>query len=773
MPGNYKRTSTRKSWSQEDMDKAIEAVKNNRMGWLLASKHFNVPQATLRRHYHSTPVNLGRFKPTFNKDMEKALVDRVLEFESRLFGFNTTEIRKLAFEFAEKLGLNHRFDKNEKIAGWDWLKGFRERNPNIALRAPEPTSAARARAFNKSQVSKFFALLEREVTANEIQPHRIFNMDESGLNTVQKPPKVFASKGKKQVGAVTSAERGEHFTVVACANAIGNFVPPALIIPRKNHKAEYFDGAPSGTLELCYPSGYMVGDLFFKWMRHFIGFVNASVTNKALLILDGHSSHKNIEALELAKSNGVIMLCLPPHCTHRMQPTDVSFFGPLQAYYDREMATWMKNHPGRTVGLYQVAQIFGRAYENAASVKNITSGFGKTGIFPFNPNIFPEEMYLPSEVTENELNNDEEPVASTSSQPELNNEDSSESTDAEEQIMENAADNSQEQIDFQATSRDVEGRPSSPSILLPNTVTHLSQHHNDNTEFQSQPILQESDSKQPHNAGDKINIIISPSEDATSTLNNPLSLQTLAANMVEQLLKDHDKNIPFQSLHTLLEPNSEKSTNAKEETRLLQTGILSATNCILNDISPLPKATGRLKAKRKVGGAQVFTSSPFMNDIKSTIQQKKEKENLKSLKQQKKVKRVIFEDDDVNYKPASKKLRSKRGPKRTKPDLDDDENLEKIPNMDPGPSSKKYRSTRSRKQTQPVILNDDDVLDDPYAHKDAEEEEDPACIYCNEMFSQSRPKEHWVKCQLCSNWCHTLCAGIPARKKHFVCELCS
>ncbi|XP_018572750.1 uncharacterized protein LOC108912073 [Anoplophora glabripennis] len=368
--------------------------------------------------------------------MEKAFVDHILEFENRLFGFNTTEIRKLAFELAARLGPSHRFDKNEKIAGWDWLKGFRERNPNISvrapeatsaardliknekiagwdwlkefrepnpnisLRAPEATSAARARAFNKHQVTKCFSLLEKQVTDNEIQPHRIYNVDESGLDTAQKPPKVFASKGKKQVGAVTSAER------------------------KKNHKAEYFDGAPSGTLELCYPTGYMVGDLFLKWLRHFVAFVNASVTNKVLLILDGHSSHKNIEALEFAKANGVIMLCLPPHCTRRMQPTDVAFFGPLQAYYDREMATWMKSHPSRTVGLYQVAQIFGKAYETAASVKNITSGFEKTGIYPFNPHIFSEDMYLPSEVTENELNNNDEPVASNSSQPQLNHEES-------------------------------------------------------------------------------------------------------------------------------------------------------------------------------------------------------------------------------------------------------------------------------------------------------------------------------------------------------------
>lgn len=115
MPGNYQRTSTRKSWSQEDMANAIEAVKKKKMGWLLASKQFNVPQHKQRFVViiiGSSPENLGRFKPTFNAEMEKALVDHVLDFEERFFGFNTTETRKFAYEFAEKLGLDHRFDKN-------------------------------------------------------------------------------------------------------------------------------------------------------------------------------------------------------------------------------------------------------------------------------------------------------------------------------------------------------------------------------------------------------------------------------------------------------------------------------------------------------------------------------------------------------------------------------------------------------------------------------------------------------------------------------------
>lgn len=133
-----------------------------------------------------------------------------------------------------------------------------------------------------------------------------------------------------------------------------------------------------------------------------------SSESKVILILDGHSSHKNLEALKFAKANGVLLLCLPPHCTHWMQPLDVSFFGPLDAYYNREMSTWLKAHPGRTVGLHQVAGIFGRAYGSAAWVGNIMSGFEKTGIYPLNAHVFPDHLFLPSEVTENVIESDDE-----------------------------------------------------------------------------------------------------------------------------------------------------------------------------------------------------------------------------------------------------------------------------------------------------------------------------------------------------------------------------
>jgi hypothetical protein len=61
-------------------------------------------------------------------------------------------------------------------------------------------------------------------------------MDETALSTVQKPQKVSARKGKHQVGAMTSAERGTNTTCICCMSAGGRFVPPLLVFRRLRFK---------------------------------------------------------------------------------------------------------------------------------------------------------------------------------------------------------------------------------------------------------------------------------------------------------------------------------------------------------------------------------------------------------------------------------------------------------------------------------------------------------------------------------------------------------
>jgi len=61
------------------------------------------------------------------------------------------------------------------------------------------------------------------VTENQLDASRIYNVDETGLSTVQKRTrKILAMKGKQQVGSVASGERGTTTTAVCCVSASGH-----------------------------------------------------------------------------------------------------------------------------------------------------------------------------------------------------------------------------------------------------------------------------------------------------------------------------------------------------------------------------------------------------------------------------------------------------------------------------------------------------------------------------------------------------------------------
>ncbi|KAJ0169726.1 hypothetical protein K1T71_014332 [Dendrolimus kikuchii] len=412
MVRNYKKTTNQHAWSSEAMKKAVQKVVSGEMGYKKASKALGVPQTTLERYVHRHRNNLsnieitkklGHYRTIFSQEQEEELVQYIKTMEARFHGLTSLELRRLAYEIAERNKMAHKFNADKCVAGVDWLKGFLKRHPDITYRKPEPTSAARAMGFNRVAVGKFYELLETVYDKHKITPQRIFNVDETGVSTVPKCySKILASTGKRQVGTLTSAERGKLMTTIICFSAVGNYMPPMFIFPRKRMKPELLDGAPAGSWGECHESGWIQSHLFVLWLKRFIEWSQASKDEPVLLLLDGHATHvKTIEVIDIARENGVVLLCFPPHCTHRLQPLDVGFMKPLNTYYGNELKNWLRSHPGRVVSQYQTAGLFGKAFVAAATMTTAINSFRATGIWPVNKNIFTDADFAPAATTDN------------------------------------------------------------------------------------------------------------------------------------------------------------------------------------------------------------------------------------------------------------------------------------------------------------------------------------------------------------------------------------
>ena len=62
------------------------------------------------------------------------------------------------------------------------------------------------------------------------------------------PRNIIAKKGAKQVGKMTSGEKGKTATTLCCMSAGKTFVPPMLIFSRKNMAESLMNGTPSGAV---------------------------------------------------------------------------------------------------------------------------------------------------------------------------------------------------------------------------------------------------------------------------------------------------------------------------------------------------------------------------------------------------------------------------------------------------------------------------------------------------------------------------------------------
>ncbi|CAH1961297.1 unnamed protein product [Acanthoscelides obtectus] len=112
----------------------------------------------------------------------------------------------------------------------------------------------------------------------------------------------------------------------------------------------------------------------------------------------------------------------PPHTSHKLQPLDRTVFGPLKRYFNSAADAWLRSNPGKVMNIYDIPTVLRDSFSLAVTPLNIQKGFKVTGIWPFNREIFQDDEFLPSEVTDRPKPENINTSMEISPEPEFNRE---------------------------------------------------------------------------------------------------------------------------------------------------------------------------------------------------------------------------------------------------------------------------------------------------------------------------------------------------------------
>jgi hypothetical protein len=114
-----------------------------------------------------------------------------------------------------------------------------------------------------------------------------------------------------------------------------------------------------------------------------------------LLIHDGHGSHDTMHLIKLTQEHKIILFCLPPLTTHKLQPPDVGVFRPFQSVWidccHKVVEETCKEIPKEDF-IQEYMVIRAKTFKPS----NTKSAWKSSGTWLINSDIFSDKDYAPS-----------------------------------------------------------------------------------------------------------------------------------------------------------------------------------------------------------------------------------------------------------------------------------------------------------------------------------------------------------------------------------------
>ena len=369
------------TYPESDLQLALFDIENKRVkSQNRAASIYNVPRRTLsyRRAGRLSRRDCVPNSKRLDKLEEEAIVKRILEESARGFAPTKPDVRAMANKLLEERAGNP--------VGKNWVDNFVKRTPELRTRWSRPYDHQRAACEDPAAIQAWFSLVERTKLKWGIVDDDIYNFDETGfmMGKILSQLVITASEGYGKKKRIQPGNR-EWVTVIQGVGASGRWLPPFIIFAGKVLINVWFENLPADWVLEVSPNGWTNNQLALAWLEHFDKHTkSSSLGGYRLLIIDGHESHCSVEFQDLCKEKNIILLCMPAHSSHLLQPLDVACFAPLKRKYGDAVSGLARNRTHH-ISKETFLPLFKTAFEQSITKENIQAGFRGAGLVPHDP----------------------------------------------------------------------------------------------------------------------------------------------------------------------------------------------------------------------------------------------------------------------------------------------------------------------------------------------------------------------------------------------------
>lgn len=179
--------------------------------------------------------------------------------------------------------------------------------------------------------------------------------------------------------------------MIECVSATGKAIAPLIIFKGKQHQESWYSNTNAADAFFAVSDqGWTNSEIALEWLQRVFDPQTKSQAQNGhqLLLINGYSSHTSYEFLEYCLQNKIIPFCMPSHSTHHLQPLDVSAFRLYQHYYSQAIDEESRLlHGVLDIGKHNFWVLLQRARLKTFTLPTISSGWRKSGLYPFNPRL--------------------------------------------------------------------------------------------------------------------------------------------------------------------------------------------------------------------------------------------------------------------------------------------------------------------------------------------------------------------------------------------------